>query len=64
MLEHLRGERDLAETIQLVKHRTHQFARRQETWFRGLSECRWIEMRAEVSAAEIAEQILTQAATN
>lgn len=64
VLEHLRGERSLAETIQLVKHHTHQFARRQETWFRGLSECRWIEMHADASAAEIAEQILAQATAN
>ncbi len=42
--EYLHGERDLAETIQLVKFRTHQFARRQETWFRGLSECRFVQM--------------------
>lgn len=26
-----------------VKFRTHQFARHQETWFRGLSEIRWID---------------------
>jgi tRNA dimethylallyltransferase len=58
VLEHLRGERNLAETIQLVKHRTHQFARRQETWFRGMSECRWIEMSEEADAAQIAEQIV------
>lgn len=44
VIEHLQGERDLAETIQLVKYRTHQFARRQETWFRGLSECRVLEL--------------------
>lgn len=58
VLEHLRGERSLAETMQLVKHRTHQFARRQETWFRGMSECRWVEMREELDAAQVAEQIM------
>ena len=34
----------LAACIERVKIRTHQFARRQETWFRSLSECRFVEM--------------------
>lgn len=58
VIEFLRGERDLAETKQLVKYRTHQFARRQETWFRGLSECRFIEMHADESPRETAERIM------
>ena len=41
-LEHLQGLRDLPATIELVKLRTRQFAKRQLTWFRSLSECRWI----------------------
>lgn len=40
VLEHLRGDRELSETIALVKLRTRQFAKRQMTWFRSLSECR------------------------
>ena len=40
VVEHLRGERSLAETIALVKLRTRQFAKRQRTWFRSLPECR------------------------
>jgi tRNA dimethylallyltransferase len=43
--EHLRGERDLAETIELVKSRTRQFARRQLTWFRRQLDPEWIELR-------------------
>ena len=34
VVEHLRGERSLAETFELVKVRTRQFAKRQMTWFR------------------------------
>jgi tRNA dimethylallyltransferase len=41
-----------------VKTRTRQFARRQETWFRGLSECRRVPQRGDGSPAEVAEQIL------
>ncbi len=42
VVEHLRGERNLAETIELVKQRTRQFARRQLTWFRRQGDCRWL----------------------
>ena len=41
-----------------VKVRTHQFARRQETWFRSLSECRRIEMDGVGNPAEVAEKLL------
>jgi tRNA dimethylallyltransferase len=43
--EHLRGERDLAETIELVKSRTRQFAKRQLTWFRRQLDPEWIELK-------------------
>ena len=43
--EHLRGERNLAETIELVKSRTRQFARRQLTWFRRQLDPEWIELK-------------------
>jgi tRNA dimethylallyltransferase len=58
VLDHLAGRQSLAETIELVKNRTHQFARRQETWFRSLSECRWVEMREGEPAEEVAGRIL------
>ena len=40
-----------------VKARTRQFARRQETWFRSLSECRFVEMSDEHSPEQIAAMI-------
>jgi tRNA dimethylallyltransferase len=45
VVEHLRGERSLAETIELVKIRTRQFAKRQMTWFRGQMDLEWIELK-------------------
>jgi tRNA dimethylallyltransferase len=45
VVEHLRGERDLAETIELVKSRTRQFAKRQLTWFRRQLDPEWIELK-------------------
>ncbi|HOC00841.1 MAG TPA: tRNA (adenosine(37)-N6)-dimethylallyltransferase MiaA [Verrucomicrobiota bacterium] len=44
VIEHLRGERDLAGTIALVKLKTWQFARRQMTWFRHQTPARWIDL--------------------
>jgi tRNA dimethylallyltransferase len=43
--------------IDRVKARTRQFARRQETWFRALSECTFVPMVDGFSAASIAQQI-------
>ena len=58
-VEHLRGERSLRETIELVKVRTRQFAKRQSTWFRRQSRAEWISLdaatTAEAAAARLAE---------
>ena len=45
VVEHLRGERDLAATIEMVKIRTRQFAKRQLTWFRRHGNCEWLELK-------------------
>jgi tRNA dimethylallyltransferase len=45
VVEHLRGERDLATTIELVKIKTRQFAKRQLTWFRRHGNCEWMELK-------------------
>jgi tRNA dimethylallyltransferase len=61
VLEFLRGARSLDETIALVQARTRQFARRQETWFRGLTECRRVAMREAEDPSETARRILVGA---
>jgi tRNA dimethylallyltransferase len=43
-----------------VKTRTHRFARRQETWFRGLSECTLVPMQTGAEPAAVAEAIARQ----
>jgi tRNA dimethylallyltransferase len=45
VVEHLRGERSLPETIELVKIKTRQFAKRQSTWFRKHASAQWIELK-------------------
>jgi tRNA dimethylallyltransferase len=57
VLDHLRGLRNLMETIDLVKLRTRQFAKRQGTWFRSLSECRFVLRAADDEVPKIVDEI-------
>jgi tRNA dimethylallyltransferase len=54
----LRGERNLPETIELVKIRTRQFAKRQMTWFRKSTRMTWIDCAPEDDAASAARRIM------
>jgi tRNA dimethylallyltransferase len=58
VVEYLNGERDLPSTIELVKQKTRQFAKRQGTWFRHQLELEWIEVVPGQTPKEIAERIL------
>jgi tRNA dimethylallyltransferase len=64
VVEHLRGERSLAETILLIKQRTRQFAKRQMTWFRRQLPVRWMEIGECESAEVIAGGIQSALAAN
>ena len=55
--EHLRGERSMKETIELVKTRTRQFAKRQLTWFRAQKNLEWIELKPDEPLAEISRRL-------
>lgn len=58
VLSHLDGGLDLDFTIHRTKTRTRQFAKRQITWFRSLSECRWLARSHGQAARELAETIV------
>jgi tRNA dimethylallyltransferase len=58
VVEHLRGERSLPETVELVKIRTRQYAKRQMTWFRHQQNVRWLDIGRDDRAASIAERCL------
>jgi tRNA dimethylallyltransferase len=58
VVEHLRGERSLAETIELVKVRTRQFAKRQLTWFRRQAPVTVLQVQPHDTPAAIAERII------
>jgi tRNA dimethylallyltransferase len=47
VIEHLRGSRDLPGTMELVKIRTRQFAKRQLTWFRRQMRLEWISLEGQ-----------------
>ncbi|HMP82156.1 MAG TPA: tRNA (adenosine(37)-N6)-dimethylallyltransferase MiaA [Verrucomicrobiota bacterium] len=57
VVEHLRGERDLPATIELVKSRTRQFAKRQMTWFKRQLSPEWIELKSSDRLADIARSL-------
>jgi tRNA dimethylallyltransferase len=60
VVEHLRGQRPLAATIELVKSKTRQFARRQMTWFRRQLQLDWIEWKPGDTASGIAGLVMTR----
>ena len=57
-MEFLAGQYDMATLTERVKFATHKFSRHQETWFRGLSECRMVLQSTEKTALAVAEEIL------
>ncbi|TSA40839.1 MAG: tRNA (adenosine(37)-N6)-dimethylallyltransferase MiaA [Verrucomicrobiales bacterium] len=57
VVEHLRGERSLVETVELVKIKTRQYAKRQRTWFRGQPNVETIELQPIESAKGIVARL-------
>ena len=61
VIQMLQTGSSLSETIERVTFRTRQFARRQETWFRSLSECRRVEQSADRETVEAVDRIIALA---
>ena len=59
IVEHLRGERSLPETVELVKIRTRQFAKRQMTWFWRQLQLTWINLEPQASAEAVVKSVLS-----
>jgi tRNA dimethylallyltransferase len=59
-VELLRGERNLTDTVELVKSRTRQFAKRQLTWLRRHARAEWIQLIAGAPMSEGLEEILAR----
>lgn len=59
ILEHLEGAPlDLA--VRKIKTRTRRFAKRQGTWFRSLSECRFVELPDDEDPQKLAESLASR----
>jgi len=58
VMEMLDGQRSCAETIDLVKRRTRQLARRQLTWFRRQTPVTWLEVGDDEPDASVVDRIL------
>jgi tRNA dimethylallyltransferase len=56
-LAYFAGEYDREEMIARITYRTRRFAKRQGTWFRSLSECRFVDLAGDEDANTIAKQI-------
>ncbi|MCH2182928.1 MAG: tRNA (adenosine(37)-N6)-dimethylallyltransferase MiaA [Mariniblastus sp.] len=56
--QYLGGEMEMDETIERVRVRTRRFARHQETWFRGMEECRMIDLAADYDESKTAQALL------
>jgi tRNA dimethylallyltransferase len=57
VLDYLAEKIDYATMVERIKTRTRQFAKRQGTWFRSLSECRFVDIEGEVDAEKLAAEI-------
>ncbi len=64
VVEHLRGERGLRETIELVKTRTRQFAKRQLTWFRGQMDLNWVPVARDEAPERTVDRLLEASSLN
>jgi tRNA dimethylallyltransferase len=56
-LAYLAGEHNHDEMVARIKARTRRFAKRQGTWFRSLSECRFVDIAGEVDGNNLADRI-------
>ncbi len=58
VIDHLAGKLELAEAVRLIQMHTRQLAKRQGTWFRSLSECRFIPVSGSIDPVDMAGRII------
>jgi tRNA dimethylallyltransferase len=56
----LNGQCDRESMIAHIKTRTRRFAKRQGTWFRSLSECRFVDIYCDCDPAALADDIIRE----
>ncbi|MGO9113916.1 MAG: tRNA (adenosine(37)-N6)-dimethylallyltransferase MiaA [Thermoguttaceae bacterium] len=57
VIDYCEAKHDLVATVELVKLHTRQLAKRQATWFRSLSECRFVPVRSDIAPEAVAKQV-------
>lgn len=57
LFDHFEGLVSMDEAVQQIKTRTRQFAKRQHTWFRNLSECNEFRMEGSENPRELADRL-------
>ena len=57
VIDFIEGNKSETEMVEQVKIRTRRFARHQETWFRGMSECEIIDLASDFEEESLAELI-------
>lgn len=60
VVDHLEGVRSLSDTVQLIKTRTWQFARRQLTWLRHQLDPDWVKPETGSAPASVAASLIEQ----
>ena len=60
VVEYIQGQRDLVSTIDLIKQKTRQFAKRQMTWFRHQLPSKWLELKPGDHLDESLEYLLIE----
>jgi tRNA dimethylallyltransferase len=58
VVEHLESQRGLDETVEWVKVRTRQFAKRQMTWFRRQLGLHWIDLANDSDPEALADRLI------
>ena len=62
-MEHLDGRMTMDEAVERIRIRTRRFARHQETWFRGLTECRMVDLEEDFETSPTVDRLLELAKT-
>lgn len=57
---YLDGKHSFEKAIELLKRHTHQYAKRQMTWFRSDRRLKWVDIVPQESPEEVARRILSQ----
>ncbi len=58
ILSYIRGNINLENAISIIQKRSRHYAKRQLTWFRKISEIKWIPVTSKTVPEEISEKIL------